>query len=1378
MEAAVLVQHIIGDDIAGVGHALLLVPQGLQAVDQAVDVLAGIAGVLEAALLIHLLAVHRVIQQGVAGGDVSGGVIGLDPDDLAPGAVVIDLAGLLVHIDGLLIGEGDVHGQAAVFVEGIRRQLLGVDLGLHVIAHQPIGEVLITHGALQPADGDPGQGLVGDLDQQGHQLVLFIPGGQQIAVHGVVAGPEHAVVPLAVFVADIGGGGGGGHVKQGGLVRLEHHIALGILGHHLQGQQARLLHRQLQPEAVARIENSLLAVDGQAPDAGAGNAPDLGHAVGDVHPLGGVIIELVAVADVPQHRQTVVVVEVGKHHGGVKPGVGIQNVGGAVEGVVQAGQGDLVHLALLIGLHRQHHAVFPGGLVVFGVLAGDEVQLLLTVDHHGGGIENAGVILGGVGQVQLPLIHGSAGDMDLGRGDVQLHRQQGGLHPVAAGHPGPDPQGILPLAAQDVLTGGAVIAGAVPGAVPLGAAAEQGDGRAALVGVHGQGLGHVLPVVDLSHHLAVLVQNVHGDLLGAAQQAQNGLGGVEVAVAVGREGDVLGIGGQVLGVVTGIGFAGRHGGDGEILIVIGQDVVLIPGGQVHDPLAAVPVAVEAHHRHGQVHVALQGHESLHKVVFCGGGGDGQGAGDLGRAACGDGDGGLVIGHGRAGQQLHAVAAVGAGHVGIHRRGGQAVAGGGGAAVGQGQGEGRGAAHFLQGHGRQAVISDQHAVFRGGQGVDHAAALLAHGEDDAAVIDGVGGVHQGVLHEGVQAGIPQHQAAVGQGLLQALQHQGGAAGHIGGGHGGAAHLLVLLALGHGENVAAGGGDLGLDVQGGGGAPAGEGGHLAAGGLVGIHHVVQAVEADLGPGCRQLHELCAGAAADHHGRVLAGAFGGHVGGHLVGGLVVIHDHGGGVAHTHQIVDLILEGDVLAPLDQGHIGLVGQGGQLGENVLEQVTVAELQNGDLPQGGPVGVIALGEVRDHAAVHGVLTAGDGHGFAPQIGVVHGGHAEGPGIGGGAGHRTGVDDAPVVGVVIAIGPVGGGAAVVTGGHAHHHAVLLGVGQGLLQIVRVVIESGGAAQAQVQDVGPQLHGVLHRPDDVVVIGAAGVAEHLHGKDLSVGGNARHAAVLLVAVGGDNAGDVQAVGDHLIADVLLAHIAVAEGDLVGVILAIAQGGDFLGHIRLGILQLGVLAHLHIGVGVVHAAVDNGHHDALAGIAAIFSLPQLHGAGHVLGGGHPGLIGGDLADGYHAVQSRHLLHLRAGHVHGKGADQIPGLVDHGIAGDAPGLPDDALLGAQDLTLGRLDGGGVVRVPGLLHGGGHIGDHHGPDHLIGVLPGVHVHNGALPDGVLQPLHIVIAAVGPLGGQRRDTQRHRQRQRQAQGQCPPEEPVYKGVFFHIFPPE
>ena len=152
MEIAVFIQHVVGDEEAGTEHRCrLFVPQGIQGQDIAPDGSAGIPGILESAFLIHLLALHRVVQQGVAGGDVSRSVIGPDPDDLAPGAVVIDLAGLLVHIHGVLIGEGEAHPQLPVFVEGIQRDILGVDLGCYIVlADQEAGGILGGVGQIQP----------------------------------------------------------------------------------------------------------------------------------------------------------------------------------------------------------------------------------------------------------------------------------------------------------------------------------------------------------------------------------------------------------------------------------------------------------------------------------------------------------------------------------------------------------------------------------------------------------------------------------------------------------------------------------------------------------------------------------------------------------------------------------------------------------------------------------------------------------------------------------------------------------------------------------------------------------------------------------------------------------------------------------------------------------------------------------------------------------------------------------------------------------------------------------------------------------------------------------------------------------------------------
>ena len=82
---------------------------------------------------------------------MSCGVIGPDPDDLAPGAVIVDVAGLVVHIHGVLMGEEEAHPQLPVFVEGIQRDLLGVDFGFHIVlADQEAGGILGGVGQILP----------------------------------------------------------------------------------------------------------------------------------------------------------------------------------------------------------------------------------------------------------------------------------------------------------------------------------------------------------------------------------------------------------------------------------------------------------------------------------------------------------------------------------------------------------------------------------------------------------------------------------------------------------------------------------------------------------------------------------------------------------------------------------------------------------------------------------------------------------------------------------------------------------------------------------------------------------------------------------------------------------------------------------------------------------------------------------------------------------------------------------------------------------------------------------------------------------------------------------------------------------------------------
>ena len=164
------------------------------------------------------------------------------------------------------------------------------------------------------------------------------------------------------------------------------------------------------------------------------------------------------------------------------------------------------------------------------------------------------------------------------------------------------------------------------------------------------------------------------------------------------------------------------------------------------------------------------------------------------------------------------------------------------------------------------------------------------------------------------------------------------------HGGAAHQTVgpgivivlpgalhIAAVHHGgPDVAAGGGDLGLQLQSGAAAPGGEGGHLAA--LLPVGQLVLLVngDADLLPGVQRI---------DHGRAVHAGNKGGgqrgvvrvHVDKRGGGGVAVINQHSQhavalahvvGAGEAAGIVDLVGEGEgaavCAAALDQGNTRL----------------------------------------------------------------------------------------------------------------------------------------------------------------------------------------------------------------------------------------------------------------------------------------------------------------------------------------------------------------------------------------------------------------------------------------------------------------------------
>ena len=568
-------------------------------------------------------------------------------------------------------------------------------------------------------------------------------------------------------------------------------------------------------------------------------------------------------------------------------------------------------------------------------------------------------------------------------------------------------------------------------------------------------------------------------------------------------------------------------------------------------------------------------------------------------------------------------------------------------------------HLAVGRGGGGVVAHGDVGLRC-DGVAHVGktrALLQHGPvgAGAAVQQRLGSGHQQALGEiaGGTAGL-----LIQAGLPDVLGHESRHAGDLGRGHGGAGHGLVGLAALHGAvdgvDAAAGGGDLRLHLQAAGNAPGGE-----------VADIVILAMVDLGPdvlrhreaaliigrivalllrrglqnGAVRLADADAG-----RGAVVAGEV------HGKGAVGIVIDDDGRSSRLGAAGGLVGKVDGAAGADQH---LAGEIHALVLQIHEIPLRAVAADEDIVQGlprqggeGPVlGAGALGE-EDAAAVHRQVIAGNAV-------VVGGSHREGIGVAAGAavGLQADIVSIEVAAVLGVFHPAAG----VAGGDADHHALLReAVQDGLVGLGAVGGIAGAAgAQGQVDGVRPQDNGVLDGGHVVGIIGAAALAEDLHGQELGIRGNALHMdalqrgdialPVLQVAVGGGNARHVGAVlplAVAVVGDVIATvHIVVAEGELgVAVELLRRHGGILLVGVELrqllrdlSLVQQVVVGHglagllrvfphrIEEGVGVealvigVRAGVDD--RDAAAR-AVVSGGVSGRAADHGAGGGHGGI------------------------------------------------------------------------------------------------------------------------------------------------------------------
>ena len=802
------------------------------------------------------------------------------------------------------------------------------------------------------------------------------------------------------------------------------------------------------------------------------------------------------------------------------------------------------------------------------------------------------------------------------------------------------------------------------------------------------------------------------------------------------------------GILQRVGGRRIHVGLGPAILAV-QHVAVIPG--VHDG-SLRPVAVEAHVGDGQhgLHIGRgrQGDEALHiSTVFKGVQvllvGIGQHHGDFHR-------------HAAAGGDLHGLGADPAQQIGQFRHLVDILAAQllrdllavrlDVAAHGVGESLIRqvvdlklhGVAAALRGivaqlHlGQFAAHGGEVGVGRGGGGDVHAAcALLPGGIGGLTGHHQVGGAHQQAADQGGLLGLALRQVL----LLHVLLHDGHGAGDEGCGHGRAALGGVAVIHGGGLDVAAGGGDVGLQGQLRGHAPGGEVAHLAGGGV--IHLAGGGGNRQLPFTLRQGHQVLAVRLGD------GGA----------GQVIAIHSH---VDHTGLVV---VNHDA------------GGSGRLGRCLLDLVVhAAPGHQSDLARDvQPLIVLALAEVRNHHigallprqgaegggivrhAVHGLVLHGVVVGHLPLthgevegvdgLGLLHAGNGQGLAVTGGAGHRAVVR---VVGQSVALADAGakGGAVLVARGNGEHHT---GGGnarkdRGDLLIALRCAEAAGGAKAHVDDVRAQGHGVVGGGQDVIPggAGAAEGAEDLHGQDLGLGGDTHHIGRHPGVAGGD-AGDMSAVipgvaGRHV---QVFVGVVKGEGHLRAVI-DLGSGDAGLLLLRLQILVGKDVLHVLLGQGRrggsvpeelvadLQAAVHDGDDHALALVAGgVCQAAQLRG-----GGGH---IRRKLEDrrgvrGGHAVQGADLRQLAVGNLHGEAVG------NGGIAVQDLKLPAAQYLGG-DLLLHRLLLAQHLRLvtdlAAAVHGG-HLGlglqGDDGRHHLVRI-DGVFRLQG-LRSGGTEPLH------------------------------------------------
>ena len=609
-----------------------------------------------------------------------------------------------------------------------------------------------------------------------------------------------------------------------------------------------------------------------------------------------------------------------------------------------------------------------------------------------------------------------------------------------------------------------------------------------------------------------------------------------------------------------------------------------------------------------------------------------------------------------------------------------------------------------------------------------------------VHQGDSGAHEERPHQGVDLLAVGIGKAFGGGGV--LLHQSGDTRQVGRGHGGAAHHSVAAVIHSGVDVAARGGDVRLQGQGGGHAPGGEVAHLVSGLAGKGNHLSPGLQ---GQG-RILFQSGQDVCAVNHGDGGAGDGNGAAGQiHEDDAGLVVVNQAGHSAGSLGVFALFRKGDD-ATLDKGNLTRY-----VHLFKVRRFTHAGNQHhfiGSACQGLDGGIDAV------AAVHigDVMYAAHADVVGHNAHVLHAGNGQGVGIGAGGAQHTVVGVGSQVGIE-AEGVAVAGGGLVTGGDAQHRAGGPHPVEYHVYKVRAGGKAGRRAQAHVHHVALELQGVLQGCQPVLGIGAAALTEHLHDYQLGIGSHAYHAGAFH-RVGGGNTGHMGAVVALqvvVMGDVqAVVHIVEAEGHLGAVVhilgsqplipLSGMEGREHLSKVAFvhAVAVQSLLGQsLEVLVVGIQAGIDDRNGHALAGVAPGPGLLTAdHGAvGVGLGSQGAGVLGGaglihrleyNLA---HTLHGGDFAHLPIGNGGSHTVDQPAKPV-----GNLQGLALQSLLFnfCNHLILVGFDGielsGGLLIVNRTAVGGDHAVPFHYDDNphilLRGDVQGcIFLGEGILPD-------------------------------------------------------